>query len=720
MSTWLGWSRGRLTRTLIITTAALRSPWRSMAATPSRSRISSAPGGSGPYSYTVTRNLDGTGANTWYAGDAVFNTGTTGDGFIDLYSIRGVKAATQYGPTIVGNVRNSATYNDWTECWAIGNLNGLYGYGVDTYGVGLGKYSEADYVTIDPTNGIRFLDAADVVQAQLSSSVWTLGRVAASFSNVQITAGALKLRTNTTDHVELTTAGTFWAGDTATSERLQWDTTNGLQIFNASNVAVLTAGTSGDMSITGVLTIGTAGGIYQGTGTFASPTTGLKVWREATTGIGQIAGYNSGTVQWYADTDGKLYASAVRLDADGISIACATDWHDTNAVKFYHSDATEFVSWYTTYKNQARTGFYTDLYTSTNYVATGSAKNCYLALQSVAAAGYIGSVAISAAVHRQSAAGITLYTQSTTTAYIDFYKLAGVSVARLDCINVRLGIGTDAPDYTLDVAGNAGFDEYLYHNGDADTYQRYQADRWTVRVGGVDMLDVVESTTDYITISGYVGIGSAPTDEYLYIALPSSSTPDGIVVKQGNTSDGVWQKMLQILNKSSAERFCIEARGSDGQAVMRVPLIGNVADYDAVGVKFLTSGNAAQVIQVKAVMMATTYGDISALNANTLYGSNASGGSLTLEPTSHATKGSTLINPNGGRVGIYEASPAAQLDVAQPGTTAAIPVLQLHQSDVDQPFIDFQGGTVYTGKTAVDEYLMVKVGANTRYIRLYS
>ena len=90
--------------------------------------------GAGPYTYTVTRNLDGTGANAWAAGDAILNTGQTGNGFIDLYSVRGVKAGTEIGPTIVGNVRNSATYNDWSPRWAIGNLNGLYGYSGSTYG----------------------------------------------------------------------------------------------------------------------------------------------------------------------------------------------------------------------------------------------------------------------------------------------------------------------------------------------------------------------------------------------------------------------------------------------------------------------------------------------------------------------------------------------------------------------------------------------------------
>lgn len=108
------------------------------------------------YSYTVTRNLDGTGANAWYAGDAMFNTGQAGNGFIDLYSLRGVKTASQAGPTIVGNIRNSSTFNDWSEAWAIGNLNGLYGYSTTTVGVGLGKYASGQpNVVIDPTNGVR-------------------------------------------------------------------------------------------------------------------------------------------------------------------------------------------------------------------------------------------------------------------------------------------------------------------------------------------------------------------------------------------------------------------------------------------------------------------------------------------------------------------------------------------------------------------------------------
>ena len=56
------------------------------------------------------------------------------------------------------------------------------------------------------------------------------------------------------------------------------------------------------------------------------PQTGLKIWNESD--IGRIAGYHSagggtpGTLQWFAYTDGKLYAGggAVQLDSRGVTI----------------------------------------------------------------------------------------------------------------------------------------------------------------------------------------------------------------------------------------------------------------------------------------------------------------------------------------------------------------------------------------------------------------
>jgi lipoprotein signal peptidase len=95
----------------------------------------------------------------------------------------------------------------------------------------------------------------------------------------------------------------------------------------ALNVVGSITATSG--SIAGALTMGESGGIYQGTGTFASPTTGLKIWNESD--IGRIAGYNAGTAQWYAGTDGKLYAGGgnVTLDNSGIRVEAASSTWDT-------------------------------------------------------------------------------------------------------------------------------------------------------------------------------------------------------------------------------------------------------------------------------------------------------------------------------------------------------------------------------------------------------
>lgn len=235
---------------------------------------------SGPYTYLVERNLDGTGANEWFAGDAVFNTGQQGDGFIDLYSLRGVAAGSTAGPTIVGNVRGSlGTYNDWKEHWAIGNLNGLYGYGADRFGVGLGK-ADANNLVLDAVDGIRFRQGATVL-ASLSGTNWTIGQ----------TTGA---------HITLTPTD--------------------LTLKDNSGATAINLGAAGNL-IEKPLMLGTGGGIWQGTGTFASPITGIKLFRSGDTGV--LASYNSTNEQIRIDTDGRFKAAAgeIVVDATGITFS---------------------------------------------------------------------------------------------------------------------------------------------------------------------------------------------------------------------------------------------------------------------------------------------------------------------------------------------------------------------------------------------------------------
>lgn len=59
-----------------------------------------------------------------------------------------------------------------------------------------------------------------------------------------------------------------------------------------------------------------------------------------------------------------------------------------------------------------------------------------------------------------------------------------------------VGIGTVSPDYTLDVAGDVGIDDYIYHNDDTNTYTQFTPDRWQVFTGGRSMIDAQYSASE--------------------------------------------------------------------------------------------------------------------------------------------------------------------------------------------------------------------------------
>mgnify|MGYP003651790982 FL=1 len=57
-----------------------------------------------------------------------------------------------------------------------------------------------------------------------------------------------------------------------------------------------------------------------------------------------------------------------------------------------------------------------------------------------------------------------------------------------------VGIGTTSPDYKLDVAGDIGINEYLYHNGDEDTHIRFQNNNVNIVAGGKSAIKLDTST----------------------------------------------------------------------------------------------------------------------------------------------------------------------------------------------------------------------------------
>lgn len=54
---------------------------------------------------------------------------------------------------------------------------------------------------------------------------------------------------------------------------------------------------------------------------------------------------------------------------------------------------------------------------------------------------------------------------------------------------------------TLTVAGNIVTNEYIYHNGDADTYIRFEGDTITLAAGGRDFIKIEEASQDRLTIN---------------------------------------------------------------------------------------------------------------------------------------------------------------------------------------------------------------------------
>ncbi len=196
-------------------------------------RVTSGPlGPAGAYVYGVARDLDGSGANAWIAGDAVLNTGSVGKGFIDLYAVSGLLSG--FGPTIVGNVRTGAAYNQIGPRWAVGNLNSV-GYGTAAYGLAAGNPAGAFFYT-DDTNGL-------VMTGPLGTRVQITPSGTALFAGdgngvTNIDGGNIRARTITADKIAVgsLTAAEIGAG-TITGDKIAANTITGDKIVAGAIVA---------------------------------------------------------------------------------------------------------------------------------------------------------------------------------------------------------------------------------------------------------------------------------------------------------------------------------------------------------------------------------------------------------------------------------------------------------------------------------------------------
>ena len=131
----------------------------------------------------------------------------------------------------------------------------------------------------------------------------------------------------------------------------------------------------------------------------------------------------------------------------------------------------------------------------------------------------------------------------------------------------KVGINTVVPDYELDVAGDIGVDEYIYHNGDANTYIQFDTDEINFVVGAANMIYLNEggagAQADKVTINNdladvdfqvkgdneanlirtvastdRVGIGTATPDSTLHVWGTISGSDYGGNVSGSTTSTG--------------------------------------------------------------------------------------------------------------------------------------------------------------------------------------
>uniref|UniRef100_UPI002ADE41EC hypothetical protein n=1 Tax=Bellilinea sp. TaxID=2838785 RepID=UPI002ADE41EC len=118
--------------------------------------------------YNVTRNLDGSGANSWPAGTPFAVLGQSGQGRIELNA---------YDTPRIQLIRQGATYNAQTEIIRIGDLNGNWGYTSQKWGVAIGEYASGKAnITIDQDGVLRIRNfATDIIK--LSGTDATLENV---------------------------------------------------------------------------------------------------------------------------------------------------------------------------------------------------------------------------------------------------------------------------------------------------------------------------------------------------------------------------------------------------------------------------------------------------------------------------------------------------------------------------------------------------------------
>ena len=106
---------------------------------------------------------------------------------------------------------------------------------------------------------------------------------------------------------------------------------------------------------------------------------------------------------------------------------------------------------------------------------------------------------------------------------------------KFDASTNKLGInGIGTPAYELEVAGNIGLAEYIYHRGDENTYIRFQDDDINLQAGGRSMVKMSEGSIDQVLIMSGGGGTSPDVKDY----TDTNFFVSGSIGSKGTTTAG--------------------------------------------------------------------------------------------------------------------------------------------------------------------------------------
>jgi hypothetical protein len=176
--------------------------------------------------YNVTRDVDGSGANEWPAGQVYIIYGNSGDGRIEF-------DAQTAGPRI-SVIEQGATYNAQTERVRLGDMDG-WKIGVSGYGIGIGDptgthlyYTPAAGLVIAADGGgLTNIDGGEIQTGTITADKITTTTLSAISANLgTITAGTITAATIRTAasgaRVQMDSSGIFGTNGTT----VQWEASN--------------------------------------------------------------------------------------------------------------------------------------------------------------------------------------------------------------------------------------------------------------------------------------------------------------------------------------------------------------------------------------------------------------------------------------------------------------------------------------------------------------